>query len=131
MNALRWVEEGSSVNIHKRLNYIYEKKMNHDESERVDSRSHLITNMNRLRGIDSCPLAGPEVNFRSGFLDPFLAADENWIKHWEDLEGVECLDCAQGGAVRDHRIQREGGRSRSAASRSHDQCRKDPDDNGL
>ena len=53
--------------------------------------------MNRLRGIDSCPLAGPEVNFRSGFLDPFLAADEDWTEHWEDLEGVECLDCAQGG----------------------------------
>ena len=89
------------MNICKRLNYIYEKKMNHDKSERVDSRSHLIANMNRLRGIDSCPLAGPEVNFRSGFLDPFLAADEDWIKHWEDLEGVECLDCAQGGAVRE------------------------------
>ena len=35
MNALRWVEEGSSVNMHKRLNYLYEKKMNHDKSERV------------------------------------------------------------------------------------------------
>ena len=35
MNALRWVEEGSSVNMHKRLNYIYEKKVNHGESESV------------------------------------------------------------------------------------------------
>jgi hypothetical protein len=62
-----------------------------------DSRMHLIANMNRLRRVDSCPLAGPEVNFRSGFFDPLLSADEDWIKHWEDLEGVECLDCAQGG----------------------------------
>ena len=88
--------------------------------------------MNRLRGIDSCPLAGPEVNFRSGFLDPFLAADEDWIKHWEDLEGVECLDCAQGGAEREiTEFKGKGEDPGQCRCRSHDQCRKDPDDNGL
>lgn len=39
-------------------------------------------------------MACPEVNCRSGFLDPFLPTDEDRIEQREYLEGVENLYCA-------------------------------------
>jgi len=43
------------------------------------------------------PFAGPEVNFRSRFLDPFLSADQDRVKEREYLKGIQCLDCAAKG----------------------------------
>lgn len=40
------------------------------------------------------PLAGPEVNCRSRFLDPFLSADQDRAEELEDMKCVQCLNCA-------------------------------------
>lgn len=41
-----------------------------------------------------CPFAGPEVDFRGRFLNPFLPTDQDRIKGREYVESIECLDCA-------------------------------------
>lgn len=59
-----------------------------------DSRLEFITNVERLCWIDLCLFAGPEVDGRSRFLDPFLPTDQDRVKEREYLESIECLDCA-------------------------------------
>ena len=44
------------------------------------SRLEFIPNMERLSWLYLRPGTSPEVNFRSRFLNPFLATDENGIK---------------------------------------------------
>lgn len=61
---------------------------------RVDSRFKFIANMKCLRRIDSCPLARPEENLRSGFLDPFFSANKDRVQAREYLESLERLNCA-------------------------------------
>ena len=58
------------------------------------SRLEFIAYVERLCRIDSCPLAGPKVDCRSRFLNPFLRTYQDGIEQWEYLESIERLDCA-------------------------------------
>jgi len=51
-----------------------------------------ITNVKCLRWIDLCLFAGPEVDGRSRFLDPFLPTDQDRVEEREYLESIECLE---------------------------------------
>ena len=83
------------------------------------SRLELIANVEGLFRIDSGPLAGSEVDFRSRFLNPFLRTYQDRVKEWEYLESIERLDCAG-----------KAPRRPPLAYRSHDQSMKGTDNDG-
>ena len=58
------------------------------------SRLELIANVEGFGRIDLCPFAGPEVDCRSRFLDPFLGTYQDRIKEREYFESIKRLDCA-------------------------------------